>query len=131
MEHKIATGSTAVVFGLAEKLVKQLETALSQQGYSVHSLAFLSPGCSLDFIDQVNAELVFCGSQPEHYRPLLDAIQRSKPGLPLVVVSELPEVSEWLDTLEAGAADYCAPPFEASHIRWMVEGALKSRYYTA
>ncbi len=44
--------------------------------------------------------------------------------LPVVVVSRLPEVSEWLDALDAGAADYCAAPFEHQHMSWLIESAL-------
>jgi len=44
----------------------------------------------------------------------------------VVVVSRIPETSEWLDALEAGATDYCAAPFERQHISWVVESALLS-----
>jgi FixJ family two-component response regulator len=44
--------------------------------------------------------------------------------LPVVIVSRLPEVSEWLDALDAGAADYCAAPFEHQHMSWLIESAL-------
>jgi DNA-binding response OmpR family regulator len=43
------------------------------------------------------------------------------PHLPVIVVSRLPETDEWLDALEAGAADYCAAPFEIIHLRWLFE----------
>lgn len=127
MAHKIESSSTIVLFGLTETLVKGLGNVLRQKGHAVYSLSFLSPSCCLSFIEQLNAQLVFCASQPDHYRPLLEAIKLSKPALPLIVVSGLPETSEWIETLEAGASDYCAPPFEPTQIQWMLEGAMKSR----
>jgi hypothetical protein len=45
---------------------------------------------------------------------------------PTIVVSRWPEVAEWLEAIEAGAADYCAPPFEASHLGWVVRAARKA-----
>ena len=52
------------------------------------------------------------------------AIQDSRPGIPLIVVSRLPEVSKWLNALEQGAADYCGAPFEARQLRWALNSSL-------
>jgi DNA-binding NtrC family response regulator len=39
------------------------------------------------------------------------------------VVSRWPEAAE---AIEAGAGDYCAPPFEASHLARVVRAARKA-----
>jgi len=52
-------------------------------------------------------------------------MKAERPGLPVVAVSRLPEVSAWLNALELGAADYCAPPFEPAQIHWILQSALK------
>jgi hypothetical protein len=70
-----------------------------------------------------NPSLVFCASDPETVAQALS----SYPGRPVVVVSRLPEVSGWLDALEAGAADYCAAPFERLPMRWILETSLGKR----
>jgi DNA-binding NtrC family response regulator len=57
--------------------------------------------------------------------PLLEAIAHRWPELPVIVVSRMPEVSEWLDAIEAGAADYCAAPFESAHIQWILSSTLR------
>lgn len=62
-------------------------------------------------------DIVFCPSA----RPILRQALALFPKTPVVVVSRLPEVEGWLDALEEGAADYCAPPFEAAQIRWLLE----------
>jgi DNA-binding NtrC family response regulator len=54
----------------------------------------------------------------------LAGIQRSYPGVPVIVVSRVPEVSAWLKALEQGAADYCGAPFEARQVRWALNSSL-------
>jgi PleD family two-component response regulator len=63
------------------------------------------------------AQIVFCPWQAEAFR---EAAARFR-HVPVVVVSRLPEVQGWLDALEAGAADYCASPFEKVQIQWLLE----------
>jgi DNA-binding NtrC family response regulator len=43
-----------------------------------------------------------------------------------VVVSRHPEISDWLDSIEAGATDYCAAPFENAQVKWIVESSLRT-----
>lgn len=117
-----------VLMGLAEGegLAEELRNALWREGCAVH-LGSLSPhDQALTLINQVEADVVFCPAQPEQYAPLLEAIHLERPELPVVVVSRLPEASAWLDALELGAADYCAPPFEAAQIQWILQSALKA-----
>lgn len=65
-------------------------------------------------------QVVFCSVAPKILRKAL----RRFPRLPVVVVSRLPEVRSWLDALEAGAADYCAAPFEAIHLGWILQNQM-------
>ena len=67
--------------------------------------------------DRPQADIVFCSNQPA---TLSQALAQFKPA-PVVVVSRLPEVEGWLDALEAGAADYCAAPFEPAQLGWLLE----------
>ena len=72
----------------------------------------------------LEADIVFAGGEPVHYLSLLREVRASRPGLPFVVVTRLPETREWLDALEAGATDYCSAPFEHRQINWLMESAL-------
>jgi len=72
----------------------------------------------------LDADIVFAGGEPIHYLSLLREIRQSRPGLPFVVVTRVPETREWLDALEAGATDYCSAPFENRQINWLMESAL-------
>lgn len=104
----------ALLFSLDPVLASSLERELLKCGYQAMSISGGAP-------DQ--ADIVFCPSA----RPVLRQALSLFPGTPVVVVSRLPEVEGWLDALEEGAADYCAPPFETIQIRWLLETHAGSR----
>lgn len=118
---------TIILFGLDEALEAELRSVLSGQDQAVYPQPSDDPHEFLERAEQMGAELVFCSADRPRYLELLDAVNRSRPGLPVVVVSRVPEVSEWLDAIEAGASDYCAAPFEAAHIEWILESNVKHR----
>ncbi len=117
--------SSVVLFGLGDVLDAELERALSDQKHVVHSQAFLTVAECVMLVEKFGADLVFCRAEPQGCTALLKALQQHKPGLPIIVVSHCPETSQWIDALEAGASDYCAPPFRPAEIRWMLEAAKK------
>jgi DNA-binding NtrC family response regulator len=122
MSQRNASRSKFIFHELDESLAAQLRDATSDcapKFYSAHSTS----EC-LAMAERLHADVVFCGSQPAEYRALLDAVKRRGLHLPVVVVSRLPEVSEWLDALDAGAVDYCAAPFEHQHMQWLIQTAL-------
>ena len=126
MLQKDVSHSSVLLFGLGDFLDAELERALSDQKHIVHSHSFLSVADCLELVERFGADLVFCRAEPQECSDLLKALKQRKPGLPVIVVSRCPEVSEWLDALEAGASDYCAPPFHAAEIRWMLQSTHKS-----
>jgi DNA-binding NtrC family response regulator len=75
--------------------------------------------------------LVFCSADRQTYTLLLNLIKQEGLQLPVVVVSRHPQTDEWLDAIEAGAADYCSPPFEAFQISWIIDNTLKYRHSAA
>ena len=102
-----------LLLGLESNLGEQLGRVLEHLGQRVHAEA-LEPGT----LENSEADLVFARSQDLH------TILKTRPDLPVVVVSRLPEVSAWLDALEQGAADYCGAPFEAAQVRWVLNTSL-------
>lgn len=74
--------------------------------------------------ETLDADIVFAGGAPGNYLPLLRKVRETRPTLPFVVVTRVPETKEWLDALEAGATDYCSAPFENRQIHWLMESAL-------
>jgi|SRR5579863_3667236 len=75
-------------------------------------------------LDIMDADIVFAGGEPYSYLSLLRKVREARPALPFVVVTRVPETTEWLDALEAGATDYCSAPFESRQIHWLMEAAL-------
>jgi len=114
-----------VLFGLDDSLASELRRVLVSQQQTVFSEPFLSARECVAMVRRLGAELIFCSSHGKRYPELLEAVSRFNPDLPVVVVSRVPETAEWLDAIEAGASDYCAAPFEAAHIQWILDSALK------
>lgn len=121
--EKNGVSTLSVIFHeLDESLTAQLSDAVSQPGSEFYSTT--SAAECISVAEQQGAEVVFCNSDRREYQSLLRALKQSGLQLPVVVVSRIPETSEWLDALEAGATDYCAAPFERQHISWLVHSAL-------
>ncbi len=136
MSNDKEPNATIVLFGLEESLAMELRRVLTNQHQAVHSEPFVSGAACLRQIEKLGAEMAFCSAERERYIELLDVVVANKPDFPVVIVSRTPEVSEWLDAIEAGASDYCAAPFESSHIKWILDSNLKhqapaTRYRTA
>lgn len=115
------TEAKVVLFGLEESLATELREALSRCSHASVSDNMESPGLTLAVLAIESADLIFCGPSLETVKTL----RAQSPNTSIVVVSRLPEVMDWLDAMEAGADDYCAPPFEDSHIRWILANNLR------
>jgi DNA-binding NtrC family response regulator len=72
-------------------------------------------------------DLVFCSAERNSLANLLQATLQYRPRLRIIATSRLPETAEWLDSVEAGATDYCAAPFEATQIRWLLDTHLSKQ----
>ena len=108
MDSVIPLARSAILFHLEEKLEAELAASLTAASFGVQRVASAQP--------DVSGDLVFCTTGPAFH-----VAKALFPHLPVIVVSRLPDANEWLDALEAGAADYCAPPFEVIHLRWLIE----------
>lgn len=123
--------SKVVLLGLGDPLAAELMGALSRENQATYSFPSLPTAECLEVIERSGADLVFCNAEPQQYTALLESLRQKKTNLPVVVVSRYPEVPQWLDALEAGASDYCAPPFEATHVQWILQRAAQSRHLAA
>jgi DNA-binding NtrC family response regulator len=127
LTHSIPTAKF-ILQELDESLASQLRKAASEPGVAFY-IAESTSEC-LVLVERLHADGVFCNSEPREYLTLLSEIKRRGLRLPVVVVSRIPEVSEWLDAVEAGATDYCAAPFEHQHMSWLIQSALLSSQHT-
>jgi DNA-binding response OmpR family regulator len=110
MKHSNVSRYRAFLHGLDETLAKELSRVLRDSHCEVSA-------------DAERADIAFCPWQ----QPVFDEVAAVFGRRPVVVVSRLPEVTSWLDALEAGAADYCAAPFESIQMRWLLETHLGVR----
>lgn len=113
-----------LLLGLEESLARELGAALGGAGRLVRRPAAPDALACVRVIDRAKADLVFCPPQEQDLKPVLTATGQRSPAVPVVVVTRHPEVSEWLDAMDAGAADYCAAPFEPKQVRWILESNL-------
>jgi DNA-binding NtrC family response regulator len=111
--------------GLDKTLATELSRALREFHHAVFCEPFLSARECIRAIDRAGGDLVFCTAEASAYESLLNALREQGREVPVVVVSRLPEIEKWLDAMDAGAADYCAAPFEARLISSIVENTLK------
>ena len=110
----------ALLFGLSDDLARELRQPLAKFCGKVQSIA----RDSADFakLAESSVQIIFCGADTQ----VVSALRESKPDAPIVVVSRHPEVSHWLDSIEAGATDYCAAPFETAQVKWILETSMRS-----
>jgi DNA-binding NtrC family response regulator len=127
-----AVGFTAVVYGLESVLAEPLTAALVRSGTTVYQLSEDSgPEQCATLAEHVAADVIFCGDETRGYRPVLDAVASRRRPPAVVVVGRLGDAERWLDALEAGAFDYCAPPLEADQLLWVLESVRIRRPETA
>jgi DNA-binding response OmpR family regulator len=113
-------------------LAEPLTAALVRSGATVYRLSEGSgPEQCATLAERVAADVIFCGDDTPGYRPVLDAVAGGGRSPAVVVVGRLGDTERWLDALEAGAFDYCAPPLEADQLLWMLESVRIRRPQTA
>jgi CheY-like chemotaxis protein len=108
-----------LLIGLEQATASQIGRALAVERHQIeHKPKNVAVG------DLLDADIVFAGGDGKQYMALLRGLREARPALPFVVVTRIPETSDWLDALEAGATDYCSAPFEARQLNWLMESAL-------
>ncbi|HEX8984597.1 MAG TPA: hypothetical protein VF767_04170 [Bryobacteraceae bacterium] len=117
--------SKILIAGLEETLGAELSQILTGLQCSVVSQPYVSAAACLEVVDRIAAEAVFCTAEGNAPEELLKLLRLNRRQIPVMVVSRLPELDKWLDALDAGATDYCAPPFEPRLMRSLLENALQ------
>ena len=107
----------ALLYGLSEDLAGELMTPLSQLCSHIDEVRHHLPA-----VARCAAQVIFCGANTE----VVTKLRQTKPEASIVVVSRHPEVSGWLDSIEAGATDYCAAPFETAQVQWILESSMRA-----
>ena len=110
-------GKTVLLAGIEPMLALELQQYFSSRGIDVFESSHLETE-TCPSLEQ-HFDLVFCETHHPGLQQLLKAVSS-----PVVVVSRVPEVDDWLDAMDAGAVDYCAAPFEREQLDWILESNL-------
>ena len=127
LQHNIPA-ATFILHELDESLSAQLCRAGAGSRLAFYPSSSTSECLAL--AKRLHADGVFCSSEPGECRKLLVRLKGKGLHVPVVVVSRIPEVSEWLGAIEAGATDYCAAPFEQRDISWLLQSVLPVSEHT-
>jgi DNA-binding response OmpR family regulator len=101
-------------------LANQLTRLLLAEGHTVELKRYVQ-----DLAKRPKPSAVFlCGDSPD-FQETVTALKESEPGLPFVVTTRLPDPGQWLNALEAGAADYCGAPFDTVQVRWVMSSLTR------
>ncbi len=109
--------ANVLFFGIEPELAADLQLALTGLCEGAQSEALPGATDSLSTLKDGEVDLVFCKADTNIIRRL----RSTGPHTLLVAIGRFPEVSDWIDSLEAGADDYCAAPFERHQLRWIFE----------
>lgn len=118
--------ASVYLIGLEQAIASQVSRALAVERHRIETKP-----ANIDVGDMTDVDIVFAGGEPSQYLSLLRQVRRTRPDLPFVVVTRMPETTAWLDALEAGATDYCSSPFESRQIHWLMESAFSRRFSVA
>lgn len=111
--------ANVLMMGLDETTAQQIEMITKHANHTVRRSA-MKPECEA----RPEADLVFISGDRKGYLSTVRSLRSYHNAPAVIVVTRLPETSEWLDALEAGATDYCSAPFEPVQIRWILDSAL-------
>jgi DNA-binding NtrC family response regulator len=114
------TNIHALLFGLSDDLAGELLAPLQSCAVRVEAVDRTTSG--IREVADSTAQIIFCGADVS----VVSELRSAKPAAPIVVVSRHPEVSDWLDSMEAGATDYCAAPFETAQMKWILETSMRT-----
>ncbi len=114
-----AVPRSALLCQLEPSLQAELKSALSNPDLDVSTYICSGIGECRQFTDTHAPDILFCPLSPE----LPDFVSWFHGCIPIIVVSRVPDTREWIAAMEAGASDYCAPPFECSQLRWILTSA--------
>ncbi|MDX1981074.1 MAG: response regulator [Bryobacteraceae bacterium] len=119
-----------LIYGLDAPLADELGRALRTLALSVKAEHCHDIAQCLTHLRETGPKLVFCSFE-NGLRTLLHAVSGDSLDVPVIAVTRHPEVHQWLDAMEAGAADYCSAPFEPLHLEWILQSNIQTQFKTA
>lgn len=112
-----------LLYGLDDRLAEELNSALHGLAVTLRAESAHDVSQCLDTRESPAPQLIFCSFE-NGLESMLHAVSGHGRGVPVIAVSRHAEVHHWIDAIEAGAADYCAAPFESGHMRWLLQSNI-------
>lgn len=111
-----------LLMGLDQMIAHSLQQALPHHSTTFSSLIPTDAASFLAILKQSQPDVLFCPARHRHLKEILE--RASAQRLPVVVVTRDPDPREWIDAMDAGAADYVAAPFHRDQIEWVLQSSL-------
>jgi DNA-binding response OmpR family regulator len=110
------------LLGFPQDLASQLNRILLAEGHTTDHRHYVQ-----DLTKRSRPSVVFLCADSPGFEETIAALKDAEPDLPFVVATRMPDPSQWLNALEAGAADYCGAPFENVQVRWIMGSILRQQ----
>jgi DNA-binding NtrC family response regulator len=110
------------LLGFPQDLASQLSRILLAEAHTVDHKRYIQ-----DLAKRSRPSVVFICADSPGFEDAVTALKEAEPDLPFVVTTRMPNPTQWLNALEAGAADYCGAPFEAVQVRWIMGSVLRQQ----
>ena len=110
------------LLGFPQDLASQLSRILLAEAHTVDHKRYIQ-----DLSKRSRPSVVFICADSPGFEDTVTALKEAEPDLPFVVTTRMPDPMQWLNALEAGAADYCGAPFEAVQVRWIMGSVLRQQ----
>jgi DNA-binding response OmpR family regulator len=116
--------TTAILLcGLDDTLAAELSEVLTR--HRVTRVSVRDTEGLLDRLLQFRPDVLFCSSERRVFDAVIGAVRTLGLSIPVIAVSRTPDVAEWLDAMDSGAADYCGAPFEFRSVDWILQSNLR------
>jgi DNA-binding NtrC family response regulator len=123
MLHERELGVRVVLLGLPADIAESLGQIVSNWGAALYVAPLFPTLQGLGLIQEAGADLVFVWTGANAGPCLLELVRKAHPQISVVAVNLDATHAETLDALDSGAIDYCTPPFDLTHIRWLLQAA--------
>jgi two-component system response regulator FlrC len=111
-----------LLLGLDASTSECLEAALPGEATALTRKIPTDVRSFLAMVKEWRPDVLFCPAGHRHLKEIL--ARASAERLPVVVVTRHPDAREWIEAMDAGAADYVAAPFHRDQIEWVLQSSL-------
>jgi DNA-binding response OmpR family regulator len=124
--ESVPTPATVLVIEDEPGIVDFVRRGLEAEGFRVQTATDGNEGEQMALTEAVDALVLDLMLPGRGGLEVLAAVQRERPGLPVIVLSALGELDDRVTGLEAGAVDYLVKPFSLAELVARVRAQLRA-----